>query len=185
MAMALDAHFGPWSEEDLAGLPENMRRCELLDGALLVNPPPAVPHQSVSLRLAGALQAAATPQFLVVEAVGVRLPDATVFVPDVLVVSRDVGLANRSGILDPGAVALVVEIVSPGSRTADRITKPALYARAGIPWFWRVELEDGPAVFAYRLEEGRYVPAGSAGPAERLAVTEPFAVSLNPADLLP
>jgi Uma2 family endonuclease len=78
---------------------------------------------------------------LVVEAVGVRLPDNTVFIPDVLVVARDAGLANRSGILDADDVALVVEIVSPGSRTTDRLTKPVLYALAGIASFWRVELD--------------------------------------------
>lgn len=107
------------------------------------------------------------------------------FIPDVLVVARDAGLANRSGILDADDVALVVEIVSPGSRTTDRLTKPVLYARAGIASFWRVELDEGPAIFAYRLEQERYVEAGSARPGERLVVTEPFPCSFDPGDLRP
>lgn len=42
---------------------------------------------------------------------------------------------------------LVVEIVSPESRTADRVNKPATYAAAGIPEYWRVEKDqDGEAV---------------------------------------
>jgi Uma2 family endonuclease len=122
---------------------------------------------------------------VVVEAVGVRLPDNTVFIPDVLVAVRDVALAADSGILDAGAVVLVVEIVSPGSRTTDRLTKPDVYARAGIPSFWRVELEGGPVLFAYRLEQGRYVEVGSAQPGERLALNDPFLVSVDPADLRP
>jgi Uma2 family endonuclease len=183
--MAIDTHFGPWSEEDLVGLPESMQRCELLEGTLLVNPPAAVPHQAVSRRLANLLELACTAELIVVEAVGVRLPDNTVFIPDVLVVARDVGLADRSGILDSAAVALAVEIVSPGSRTTDRLTKPAVYARAGIPSFWRVELEDGPGVIAYRLEQGRYVVEGTARPGERLVVVKPFPVSIDPADLRP
>jgi Uma2 family endonuclease len=185
MATAIDTHFGPWSEEDLVGLPESMPRCELLEGTLLVNPPAAVPHQAVSRRLANLLELACTAELIVVEAVGVRLPDNTVFIPDVLVVARDVGLADSSGILDSAAVALAVEIVSPGSRTADRFTKPAVYARAGIPSFWRVELEDDPGVFAYRLEQGRYVVAGTARPGERLVVSKPFPVSIDPAHLRP
>jgi Uma2 family endonuclease len=185
MALAVDTHFGPWSEEDLVGLPESMQHCELLDGALLVNPPPALPHQSVSLRLASALLAAVTPGLMVVEGAGVRLPDNTMFIPDILVVAREVGLKDRSGIVDPSAVALAVEIVSPGSKTTDRLTKPALYAQAGIPLFWRVELEGGPAIFAYRLEQGRYVEVGSARPGKRLVVDEPFPISVDPAALQP
>jgi Uma2 family endonuclease len=185
MAMAVDTHFGPWSEEDLAGLPESMQRCELLEGTLLVNPPPSVPHQSLCRRLANLLEASAPTGLMVVEAVGVRLPGNTMLIPDVLVVARDVGLANRSGILDAGDVALVVEIVSPGSRTMDRVAKPALYAKAGIASFWRVELDAGPVVFAYRLEQGRYLEAASARPGHRLALAEPFVVSLDPADLRP
>jgi Uma2 family endonuclease len=66
-------------------------------------------------------------------------------------------LADQSGILDASAVLLVAEIVSPRSRAIDRLTKPPLYAQAGIPSLWRVELEEGPSVFAYRLEDGHYV----------------------------
>ncbi len=185
MAIALGAHVGPWNEEDLVGLPEDTQRYELLEGTLLVNPPPGGAHQLVSLKLAGILHAAGPPALAVVEAMGVRLPDDTVFIPDVLVVTRDVVLANTSGILDPTDVALVIEIVSPGSRTIDRLTKPALYAQGGIASFWRVELQDGPAIFAYHLEHDRYIEAGSARPGERLVVNEPFPVTIDPAELRP
>jgi Uma2 family endonuclease len=185
VVLVVGAHVGPWNEEDLLGLPEDTQRYELLEGTLLVNPPPGGVHQRVSLKLAGVLDTAASADWAVVEAMGVRLPDNTVFIPDLLVARRDDVLANHSGILDPAAVALVVEIVSPGSRTTDRLTKPAVYARAGIASFWRVELDDGPAIFAYRLEQGRYVDAGSAGPGQRLVVSEPFAITVDPADIQP
>jgi Uma2 family endonuclease len=35
----------------------------------------------------------------------------------------------------PHEVVLTVEIVSPTSVSMDRITKPALYAQAGIPFY--------------------------------------------------
>jgi len=183
--MAVGAHVGPWNEEDLVGLPADTQRYELLEGTLLVNPPPGGAHQLVSLKLASVLYAAATPGLVVVEAMGVRLPDDTVFIPDVLVATRDVVVANHSGILDPADVALVVEIVSPGSRTIDRLTKPAVYARAGIASFWRVELHDGPAVFAYRLDHDRYIEAGSARPGELLVIDEPFPITIDPDRLRP
>lgn len=34
---------------------------------------------------------------------------------------------------------LVVEVVSPGSETTDRIVEVDQYAKAGIPFHWRVE----------------------------------------------
>jgi Uma2 family endonuclease len=185
MAMAVGAHVGPWTEEDLVGLPSDTQRYELLEGALVVNPAPSGAHQRVSLMLAAVLDGAATPGWAVVQAMGVRLPDDTVFMPDVLVVTRDAVLANHSGILDAADVALVIEIVSPGSRTTDRLTKPAVYSRAGIASFWRVELTDGPAIFAYGIEDGRYAEVGSARPGERLMVEEPFPITLDPSDIRP
>ncbi|MFG1607462.1 hypothetical protein [Actinoplanes sp. NPDC049265] len=34
----------------------------------------------------------------------------------------------------------------------DRITKPAIYAGAGIPYFWRIETDGGIAVHVHRLD---------------------------------
>ena len=50
---------------------------------------------------------------------------------------------------DPSGVLLVVEAVSPSSVTMDRVTKPAIYAEQGIPYFWRIDALDEGAV---RLE---------------------------------
>ena len=183
MVIAAGAHVGPWCEEDLVDLPDDGQRYELVEGALLMNPPPGGLHQRVSLKLAGVLDAAAPAGLFAVEAMGVRLPDDTVLTPDVLVASRDAVLEDQSGILDASVVCLVAEIVSPGSRTTYRLTKPALYARAGIGFFWRVELEDGPMIVAYRLHEGRYVESASAQPEELLVVDEPFPASVAPGDL--
>jgi Uma2 family endonuclease len=57
-------------------------------------------------------------------------------------------------------VLLVVEVVSPGSETTDRIVKADQYARAGIPFYWRVEqaATGAPLVYTYVLDpaSGRY-----------------------------
>lgn len=87
-----------------------------------------------------------------------------VLIPDILVARRDAANVKASGTLDAGEVALAVEIVLPGSRIMERLTKPAVYEGGGICSFGRVELEDGPAIFAYRLEQGRYVEVGVARP---------------------
>jgi Uma2 family endonuclease len=60
----------------------------------------------------------------------------------------------------PAHVLLVVEVVSPGSETTDRIVKADQYARAGIQFYWRVEqaATGAPLVYTYVLDPaaGRY-----------------------------
>jgi hypothetical protein len=46
-----------------------------------------------------------------------------------------------------------------------------------------VEIDQGPAIFAYRLEQGRYIEVGSARPGEPLVVEDPFAFTIDPGDL--
>ncbi|BCJ44240.1 hypothetical protein Aiant_48970 [Actinoplanes ianthinogenes] len=73
---------------------------------------------------------------------------------------------------------LAVEIVSPTSIAMDRITKPALYAAAGIPYYWRIETFEGLVVHTHTLDpEGQvYRPTGSYE--VRLDVPEPWAISI-------
>jgi Uma2 family endonuclease len=60
----------------------------------------------------------------------------------------------------PEHVLLVVEVVSPGSETTDRIVKADQYARAGIQFSWRVEQAGtgAPLIYTYILDPatGRY-----------------------------
>jgi Uma2 family endonuclease len=169
-------HLGPWTEQEFLGLPED-RRIELLDGELLVSPSARRPHQRLSLRLAIALDSAATPGYEVSEAINVRVAPGRILIPDI-VVSTDPGAEDV--VAEASAVAMVVEIVSPGSVAADRAIKPPLYAAAGIGHYLRVELgSSGVAAAAYRLADGRYVEAARVLPGERLVLTEPFPVELD------
>lgn len=54
----------------------------------------------------------------------------------------------------PEHVLLVVEVVSPGSETTDRIVKTDQYAKSGIAFYWRVEqaATGVPLVYAYVLD---------------------------------
>jgi len=112
------AHADPWTTEALYALPEDGMRHELLDGTLLVSPPPSVPHQLAARRLVAALGAAAPPDIEVLEAVGVAVP-AGLLVPDV-VVARAAAVHGAQRNLAATDVLAVVEIVSPSSRTQDR-----------------------------------------------------------------
>lgn len=99
----------------------------------------------------------------------------------------DAGL-DLDAVLRPKHCHLVVEVMSPGSVTVDQIDKPAEYAAAGIPRFWRIENATdeigGLTVFCHRLDgtTRSYVPVGAHQ--RKLAVSDPFELSLDLATLL-
>jgi len=179
-AHAITTPLGGWTVDDLDAWPESHVRYELTDGSLTVSPSPTSLHQAVAGRLYARLDALAPPDLAVTQGVEIRFARQLTRIPDVLVVRSDEP-ARRC--FAPAEVLLAVEIESPGSHVEDRVTKPALYARHGVPHFWRVELQP-IRVRVHRLGAGdAYHEVASTD--ERLAVTEPFPVDLAVADLLP
>ncbi|MGH3735109.1 MAG: Uma2 family endonuclease [Micromonosporaceae bacterium] len=143
-----------WTAEDLHHLPDDYRH-EIVDGVLHMSPSPRRGHQQLSVALLVALQpflpegwsaTVALDVVLTEDARNVRQPD--------IVVYRD---GDPDQMVRFDEVALVVEVVSPGSRTEDRVTKPVVYAEAGIPAYWRVEQKPALSVVEYQLTElGKY-----------------------------
>jgi Uma2 family endonuclease len=170
-----------WTFDDLLRLPRDGRRYEIVDGSLHVSPAPALKHQRVAHRLTDVLKDAAPADLQVIPAVGVVCGRHTP-VPDVVVGLK--ALPEGAMHFLPPQVRLVVEVMSPGSVFADRVFKPAMFAAAGIPAFWRVEL-DGPGtpliiVHVLRGDVYREVVTVRAG--ESVTVDVPFRVELRPAD---
>jgi Uma2 family endonuclease len=152
-------------------------RFELLDGEVLMMAPATHWHDEVLKLLWFALRQVAPREFVIATEKGVDLGH-TVPEPDVLVVSREAVSAD-SLMFQPSAVHLVVEVVSPGTRTKDRTLRPAQYAEAGIKCFWRVENEDG-AMVVYTFEllpEGGYAPTGVFH--SKIKVDRPFTMDVD------
>ncbi|MGX8907979.1 Uma2 family endonuclease [Streptomyces netropsis] len=176
---------GPWSREAVLALPEDLRdRIELVGGALVTSPGPGVSHQRASKRLTAlldaAVEAAAAP-VEVLEAVNVVVPDG-LLIPDIAVVDAEAA-ASAGLTVDAHDVLVVIEIASPSTRVTDRKLKPALYAAAGIPHYWRLELAPTPRLYVGRLERGTYTDRlVQAGETTRLG--HPFPVDFDPARLV-
>src|SRR5256885_14808694 len=104
--------------------------------------------------------------------------------PDALVVTAQAAARNPSHYL-PHEVVLAVEIVSPGSVTMDRVTKPALYAQVEIPFYWRIETDDGIVVHTHQLDPvaGLYRPTGTFQ--ELVETDQPWPIRLPIADVTP
>ncbi|WP_336052180.1 Uma2 family endonuclease [Streptomyces sp. CA2R101] len=185
MSVASFTHHGPWTVDDVLGLPENRSvRYELVGESLVMSPAPGLRHQRASFRLHVALdtaaQAANTP-VEVLEAINVTLPSGLV-VPDIVV--ADAGATAEDSVsLSAEAVQLVVELVSPGNKTMDRKLKPLLYAEAAIPHYWRLEFDPAPRLIISELDRGRYVETVTALPGVITSVKEPFPFEIDPAGL--
>lgn len=142
---------GGWTTDDLDELPDDGHRYELMDGVLIVSPSPTFRHQKVGSRLESALDETCPEEWAVTQGVEVRINRRRSFTMDVLVVTAEAADRDPAR-FQPHEVLLAIEIVSPGSVTMDRVAKPALYAQAGIPFFWRVERDAGIVVHTYELD---------------------------------
>jgi Uma2 family endonuclease len=181
------SHVDGLTVADYDALPEEIsRRIEIVDGAIVVNAAPRRPHQRIAHRLTSALEAVVSERFAVVFDVDLRLRDVPLLNrrPDIVV--YDASLPDDA-VLRPEHCLLVVEVMSPGSVTADQADKPAEYARAGIEHFWRIEnvddTERGLTVFRYRLDPTTRVYASAGIDTGTMAVTDPVKLTLVLADL--
>jgi Uma2 family endonuclease len=173
-----------WTTDDLDALPDDGVRRELLDGVVFVSPSPTDIHQIIAGRLMVALEDSCPETMQVTQGVEVRLSPRRSFIPDVLV-ATDEAARRRGRFYAPHEVVLAIEIVSPTSQAMDRITKPALFAKAGIPYYWRVETDGGISVDTYKIdpEDEVYVPFGTF--TEVVETAEPWPISVPIARLTP
>ncbi len=172
----------PWTVDDLDQLPEYLH-AEILDGSLIVSPPPTLTHQVAATRLTFQIQAAMPEDWEVVAPAGVEVL-VSYLEPDVAVVASS-AVDARPMRVDPGDVVLVAEVISPSNAGIDRREKPLRYAEVGIPHFWRIELEGdrSPYVVRYGLREGSYHELGTVYAGDEETVDIGFPVTLRPADL--
>ncbi|MEV0895717.1 Uma2 family endonuclease [Actinoplanes sp. NPDC049802] len=166
---------GRWTEPDLHLFPQDGHRYEILDGSLHVTPPPDSRHDSLVEAVVTTLRSAAPPGWWVCARLGIELGTSNL-VPDVTVLRP-----HSSGAIwvDPADVALVVEIEADETRRYDRLLKPAVYAAAGIPAYWRVEA--GPALQAYRLTDDVYQAVEPVSADGQARLDSPYPVRVSPA----
>jgi Uma2 family endonuclease len=173
-----------WTTDDLDALPEDGVRRELLDGVILVSPSPSSVHQVIAMRLGVALEQTCPDHLFVSQANDVRINPRRLFIPDVLVTTFEAA-QRRSGAFAAEEIVLAVEIVSPSSQSMDRVMKPALYAKAGIPFYWMIEIDGGLTVHTYKLdfEDEVYQPSGTF--TDAIKIDEPWRIEIPIAGLRP
>ncbi|GAB20767.1 hypothetical protein GOEFS_131_00020 [Gordonia effusa NBRC 100432] len=168
-----------WTTADLDRLPNEGHRYEILEGSLVMAPPPWGHHQNIATKLLVTLFAAAPADWRVLTKIGVHVPGGE-FIPDIAVLKP--GAEHRVVWNEAADVALVVEVASASTQSFERGTKAQKYAAAGIPNYWRVE-QDG-SVVAYELDGPSYTVIATARPGTSWTATTPFTTTLTPSDLV-
>ncbi|MFJ9583513.1 Uma2 family endonuclease [Streptomyces acidicola] len=114
---------------------------ELVDGVIVARGQTNVWHNVVRDGIADALEAARVEPYRVLTEQCVMVDDRNTPKPDVIVFDPRKLNFFEAECIPAEKLALVIEVVSPGSRQHDRVRKPALFAANEVPCYWRVELD--------------------------------------------
>jgi Uma2 family endonuclease len=179
--MSMLPHGRPLTRADLADMPDDGHRYEIVDGVLIVSPAPRLRHQRAVRELLVLLHASCPDDLEVLSApFDVVLAEDTVLLPDLLVARR----ADLDESCLPAAPALAVEVLSPSTRRVDLMLKRSRFEAAGVPSYWVVD-PDEPSLLAWRLaEDGTYREAARVTGDERFQTDAPFTVEVVPARLV-
>lgn len=171
---------GKYTVADLDARSDDGMRYELIDGQMLVTPAPIPLHQTAVLRLCCALESGCPAEYCVFPApLDYRPTSKRSLQPDVMVVRRqDVG---PTYIQKPPL--LLVEVLSPSTRSTDLILKRGLYQDAGVPSYWLFD-PAAEELTVLELENGVYVERARVKGEDVFEATTPFAVRVVPADLV-
>jgi Uma2 family endonuclease len=169
-----------YTVEDALALPDDAPRVELRDGVIIVVPSPSFGHQDIGNLLWAWFREHGPREYRPATAVGVVINQRNTLEPDVVLLRQPV--EQQHHYFEPEQVVIVVEVVSPGTKRRDRLEKPADYAAAGIPHYWRIE-QDPVHVFAYELINGEYKLVGDT--TDELVLERPFDLCLPISDITP
>ena len=165
-----------------AGILGEDERVELIQGVLVEMSPQHRAHARVIEWLTRHLNRSLGDEYAVLPQLPLTLGEFSEPEPDVSVVPARRASADTE---HPKEAYLVVE-VSRGSLKADRQVKGAMYASAGIPEYWIVNLDER-VLEVYRDPErtaGRYRQRLDLGPAESVEALAVAGLSVRVADLL-
>jgi Uma2 family endonuclease len=139
-------------------------RHELFAGELVVSPSPVSVHQIISANIFRRLDRFTQEQGLgraFYAPIDVMISPDTVLIPDLLYIAQSrLGIIGGQTVNEPPDI--VVEILSPGTRTRDLEAKRAIYARFKVPEYWIVDPQ-ARSVTVLMLIGERYAPVPSGG----------------------
>ena len=155
-------------------------RVELIEGEILDMAPTNFPHEACVARLNRLLTLAVGDNgYVWPQNNSIRIPDLSRPQPDVTLLKwRDDEYGPKSAPPTADDVLLVIE-VSDSSLKYDRTRKLALYASAGIPEYWIVNLNGNLVEIHSEPQGSTYQNRFRSGPGETLQVPNDGALSVD------
>jgi Uma2 family endonuclease len=170
----------PRTADELARMPRDGDRHELLDGQLVISARPSPLHQVVAARLSGMLAGSCPEGMGVLPGPAIRLSRSTVLTADLTVMRRQP--PDDSPLTGPPL--LVAEIRAPGPAPAVADRRAAAYAAFGVWSYWLLVLDvRWPELTVFELADGRYERVARAVGGEVFRARQPFFTEIIPARL--
>lgn len=148
------------TSEQYWNLPDG-QRAELVDGRLYAMAPPSRIHQKILIELASAIHDhikknnGSCEVYPAPFAVNLDAEDKNWVEPDISVICDTDKLTDRGC---EGAPDLIIEIVSPGSRRMDYLTKHILYANAGVREYWIVDpMKEHTTIYQFEKDDAPFI----------------------------
>lgn len=149
--------------------PETNRPEELIEGELVLSPPPIPDHQRSVAHLYTLVDGLKPDGEVFFAPIAVYLDDDNVPEPDVVWVAANSQCVIGDKRLE-GPPDLVIEVFSPGSVRRDRRDKFELFQRFGVREYWMVDPTER-YIEVYRREHDRFVRQGVYGPEDTFTST--------------
>jgi Uma2 family endonuclease len=141
--MRMAPNVKAWTVDDLAAMPDDGQRYEVIDGELFVTPSPSLRHQYAIMRLSLLLSAYVDSQAigaLVMAPADVTFSKRRGVQPDLFVAFLVNGRRPKT-LSEIRELHLAVEVLSPSSGRADRVVKRAMYRDQGVAEYWVIDLD--------------------------------------------
>lgn len=142
MGMPANTEQRYWTPDDVWALPDDGKRYECIDGALLVTPSPNVPHQRVLGRLLVMVAPYVATQRLgeaLTAPADIQLSAGNLVQPDLFVIPRLAHGRAAGSWTEIKELLLAVEVLSPSTARYDRTLKRPYYQRSGVGEYWVVD----------------------------------------------
>ncbi|MEU1287034.1 Uma2 family endonuclease [Kitasatospora sp. NPDC005856] len=156
-------------------------KAELIEGEIVVAPPPDGEHETAVGRLARQVARQASGEIDFAPGKGLIVPSGR-FIPDATFAVW--GAMSKCGSWsEPDGVLMVAEVTS-SRPDKDRVTKRKVYAAAGIPLFLLIDRDKNQVVLFGEPRDGDYLATTAVPIGSPLDLPEPFGFTLDTAALV-
>jgi hypothetical protein len=135
-------------------------------------------HQRVTFRLQRVLDNAAPPGLEPLATVNLRVSDKDFCIVG-LVVAQEISTEAKPLMFAPEDLLLAVEVAGLSTRAF----MAEVYAAAGIPVYWRIELDEAPTLYVHELDGDSYGPPSAFKAGAIASLSAPYPVSFDPGEL--